>query len=348
MRMRIDPVWGALVLVAACATSTRLHEPAPSFEAPVLAGALAEGRTCIPDINGALSGLARSGRPIAIDLGDAPGLGRFTNHAQGVVRLPRSPGTLVVSRSGAGLGALVADVPELGEAENDGAGEAAVVATIASPPDADHGGGIDVLDDLLFVPFEDRNERALVAIYDLAEPSDPRLVHEVDRTEGPFPHPGNSASATAARLADGRILLIVGAHSSRSLDFYVSNGPEPGAPGFAMHYFASLQRHVPTGIQTTTLLTQCDGTLFLVGAWNTRLPPPSGGQDLLGWFRLDLDASGAPRLTETGRAHFDCWKCNFAAGAGVFVSDDGDVRLYAVAHDDLDGDVIVEEFVPAR
>lgn len=349
---RLRLAGAAVLTVAGCHAATHVRPFATGAPLPDLRGGVTRtvgsptNNRCVPDVDGALSALSRTGRPFTVDLGAAPPLGRLTNHAQGVARLPGPAPVFVVSRSGAGTGALVASAAEH-EAVPDGhAG--VVIGSIASPADADHGGGIHTLGRLLFVPYEDKGSRALVSIYDLADPAAPRLVYTLDRTDGPFPHPANASNVAAARLQDGRFLVVVGAHSSRSLDFYVSNRHAPGDARFALTFFAALQREVPTSFQNTALLTQCDGTLFLAGTWNTRLPPPSGGRDLLAWYRLGTGAAGEPTLDEVGRAHLDCGRCNFAAGAGPYVDPSGAVRLYAVAHDDVDGAIVVEEFTPPQ
>lgn len=327
------------------------------FEPPQLLGAASPiwsptNNACVSDVPAAMAALPTAGVPTSIDVGDIPSFGRFVDHAQGIARLPGDPSMFVVSRSGAGLGAVVARLDgEAGSHALAEDGELAIgeiVGRIPSPPEADHGGGIQLLGNLLVLPYEKRGEHAVVGFYDVSDPRAPKLVYELDRSEGPFPYPGNASNAAIARLTDGRLLLVVGAHSSRSLDFYVSNGLEPGTPGFAMRFFAALQRQTSTTFQNTALVTQCDGTLFLVGGWNTRLLPPSGGADKIVWLQVSNGPDGLPVFEEKGRAHMDCGRCNFAAGVGPFVTGDGSIALYAVSHSDKDGALTVEEFYAGR
>jgi hypothetical protein len=102
-----------------------------------------------------------------------------------------------------------------------------------------------------------------------------RLLHAFDRRDLAPPSNPNAASATAiARLADGRYLLIVGVRSSKVLDFYVSEGTSLEAAQLRFHWFRTMAGAVAGGFQNMTLVTQCDGSLFLVGTLNTAVPPP--------------------------------------------------------------------------
>lgn len=302
----------------------------------------AQANPCVTDVSGALEALPRRGRAFVVRLGDDQVLGsQWSRHAQGVARLPDAHGTLIISRSGDGVGALI--VRPDPEYQESGGGD--LRAVITAPQNLDHGGGIQTLGSVLLLPFENKRDPSAVLFYDLADPDWPRLLHRFDRIEEPKPSNRTHASnAAAARLADGRILLVVGSHSSRALDFYVSNDRSLADPLLAWTRVTTLYREVVTGMQTTALVTQCDGTLFFLGVTNTRFPPPANGRDLLHWYRVDVALDGTPRLVLAGRLHMQCEHCNFAAGAGPYVDAAGGLRLYAVPHADRDGELMVEEF----
>jgi hypothetical protein len=301
----------------------------------------AHANPCVADVAGALEALPRRGRPIRVRLGARQVLSsRLTRHAQGVARLPDAERTLVISRSGGGVGALIARLPL------DTASDAVDLrATIASPPPLDHGGGIQALGRLLLVPYENKRDPAAVLIYDMTDPDAPRLVQRLDRSTARAPSkPTHASNVAAARLAGGRVLVVVGTHSTRVLDFYVTDGADLSDPGLRWTLVATLFRRVATGMQGTALVTQCDGTLFFLGVANTRIPPPAGGRDKLYAYRLDAEPAGVPVLTPVVERRMDCAFCNFAAGAGPYVDAAGRLRLYAVPHVDRDGELVVEEF----
>jgi hypothetical protein len=97
-----------------------------------------------------------------------------------------------------------------------------------------------------------------------------------------------------------------------------------------------------------TLVTQCDGALFLVGTLNTALPPPSLGSDVVQWYRLSNGPDGGPLFTAAGTRQFECRKCNFGAGAGLYIDPAGALLLYSVEHSNRgpEESVQFEEFFP--
>jgi hypothetical protein len=276
---------------------------------------------CLPDVDQAFSALESRGRVHGFTWAGAPALDGLFRHFQGIARLAREDGTwLAVSRSGSpNAVALV--------------GPSGVVSEITGPQGLTHAGGIQVLGTVLAVPFEHKQGQSRVVLYDVADPARPRVLYELDRSDVPAPsEPGHASAVALSRLADGRLLMIVGVRSSKVLDIYVSNHADLGAPGLDFTRVGTLQDAIDGRFQSHNLVTQCDGSLFLVGAYNTGFPAPALGHDRLRWYRLGTSRDGGVELIEAGTRRVDCRRCNFAAAAGVFVTGEGELVLYGIEH----------------
>lgn len=276
---------------------------------------------CVPDVDRALAALNARGTARGFHYAGLPALDGLFRHFQGISRLAREDGTwLAVSRSGSPRAVALV-------------GPDGVMAEIPAPAGITHAGGVQALGSLLIVPYEHKKGQSRVVLYDVADPARPRVLYELDRSDVPPPSsPGHASAAALGRLADGRLLLIVGVRSSEVLDVYLSNGPDPGSAGFRFERVTTLKGAVEGRFQSQNLVTQCDGTLFLVGAYNSGLPGPLGS-DMLGWYRLTAP-HGALQLEPAGKRKVDCAHCNFGAAAGLFVAPDGELLLYGIEHRD--------------
>lgn len=295
---------------------------------------------CVADAGAALNALPRTGGPRSFHHSSAAGLDRYFSHWQGIQRLSTGDGEwLAVSRSGSahavGIVSLAAG---------------SVIRELPAPVGYDHGGGIQAQGDVLVVPYERKGHGAVVALYDVADPRAPRLLHAFSRHGlPPSSDPTHASAAGIVRLGDGRYLLVVGVRSSKVLDFYLSNGAAVRDPAFEFRHVRTLRGVVEGGFQNLNLLAQCDGGLYLIGTRNSGFPPPSMGADLVIWYRLRIGTRDDVTLVREGRRHLDCRRCNFGAGAGIQVTSAGDLRLYAIEHADGGSDgrtVMFEEFAP--
>ena len=295
--------------------------PDPWLGMVATSGGLAAVNRCLPDVNQAFSALEDRGILHGFRYAGRPSLDGVFRHFQGIARLGRDDGTwLAVSRSGSANAVAIL-------------GPSGVVAEIKAPAGLTHAGGIQVMGSVLAVPYEHKQGRSRVVLYDLADPLRPRILYELDRSDVPSPSaPGHASAVALSRLADGRLLMIVGVRSSKVLDFYVSNHADLAAPGLAFIRVGTLEEAIEGRFQSHNLVTQCDGTLFLVGAYNTGFPAPALGHDRLRWYRLDAAWDGGVALVEAGTRKIDCRRCNFAAAAGVFVTGDGELVLYGIEH----------------
>ena len=323
-----------------------------------------EAGRCVPDVSAALRTLPVRGTPLGFDPGGEQGFFPPLRHWQGVQRLAIGDARwLVASRSGSSTGFVVIRMqsrqPEglaFGASREAGgvpdwsspppSGDA-VVSRVESEPGIGHAGGIQTLGPLLVVPYEARGDSAVVVFYDLTDPILPRRLGLVRRPDWVG---GNASLVAVTRLADGRLLLVVGAQSSQVLEFLVSNTADPfassGTPGFTPVYVE--RGGVHGGFQNINFVTQCDGTLYLVGMGNTGFPPPNLGEDQIEWFAVRGNPSRGLRLERAGWRRFDCRECNFAAGGGVYVTPLGGIVLYAIGQGlgGPKGTAELEEFAP--
>lgn len=280
--------------------------------------------------------------------------GGLNNHFQGVVRLgrhvviaggdPRKPKTshLFVIRMGSRLrdrplrSNLVArTVPPAGDR---------VVRALKIDSTYWHAGGIGASGDLLAVPIE-TGARSRVVFYDFTRPEHPvRLEPVLDR-----PKRGGAAAALAA-FDDGRLLLAVWTNRPRgSLELYLSSGP--GANSFGPPVSATLPKEfLEAEYQGIHLVTQRDGSLFLLGSQNTsNAAPLIPGSDMLDLWALPFGSSApaaeakalaqlAPRRVASRKFLCKDRQANMDAGAGVWVDAAGELHAYSCYHwrqDDL-------------
>ena len=278
---------------------------------------------CVPNVNTAITSLESRGTARRFHYASAPALDGLFRHFQGITRLSRDEGTwIAVSRSGSPQAVAIV-------------GPEGLVSEITSPPGLTHAGGIQALGQFLAVPYEHKGGRSAVILYDVADAKHPRMIYELDRSEVPAPsEPGHASAVALTRLADGRVAMIVGVRSSKVLDLYLSNHADLTAPGLEFALVATLTNAVEGRFQSHNLVTQCDGSLFLIGTYNNGFPGPRMGADMIRWYRLTQTSEGAVQLAAEGRRKVTCKYCNFGAAAGVFVAPAGDLVLYGIEHRD--------------
>jgi hypothetical protein len=357
-----------LVALLAAAGPLRAQVPVPPLAGHVSTGWGAfDHNRCVPSVAGGIAALGSpSGDLLGFRMDGMRGLNRLFAHWQGIQRVPGGDGRwLVLSRSRADVGFVTVQLgsrspggarfgsnrlsPDKAPEETPPPAGDAAVRELPAPGGFTHGGGMQMIGQVLVVPFEGGRGHSVVAFYDLVDPARPRLLHLL-RHEGlpPPSDPGHASAAGIVKLADGRFLLLVGEHSSKVLDFYVSRGTSLDPASLAFDWITTLQGVVTGGFQNMNLVTQCDGALYLVGTHNTSLPPPALGSDMIRWYRLANGSDGGIEIQPEGTRHLVCRKCNFAAGAGLYIDPAGQLLLYAVAHNDAgpESSVEFEEFRP--
>jgi hypothetical protein len=261
---------------------------------------------------------------------------------------------LVVSRKGEGKAMVGVD---LGSRDDDGrrwrSNRLSMATPIATtPPPAtdvaawelpedegfDHVGGLQALGRLLAVPLENATASRVV-FFDVGSSGVPARLGQLDR-----PTIGAAGTATLAKLADGRTLLVVGRYNAQILDFYVSLDAT-GVPRFGS--FATWDA-ADAGVlfdhyQNIDAIPQCDGALFLVATTRTDV----GSHHIIDAWRL-ADGSDVAITKVSSRQVLCDTFCDFGGAAGAYVTPAGELYLYATEFQQTGpaGSVSFEEFRP--
>ena len=338
---------------------------------------------CADNVVDAMNRLGAHGDTLGFRLNDASDVSLF-HHWQGIQRLGALGGRyLAVSRSVEDENALFV-VVEMGSRDADGARfrsnrlvpnqetddtppflEDGVIVQVPRLPEFHHAGGMQALGNFLAVGVERADVRHPVTheiiepgasralFYDLSDPRSPRkLDTEIDHTDL-----ANAAGALImGRLLDGRILVGIGRGDSAVIDFYVSGGTELEGAVFA-HFDTWSKGELRTDIgdddfgdyQSVNLITQCDGTLFLVGTHQNGF----SGEDFADTFRLENGTGDEVVITKVARRHLVCddigeQQCNLDAAGGVYLDPEGHILVYGTEHDNdgPGGSVKFREFRP--
>ena len=314
---------------------------------------------CVRGVDAALSAVEARGAALGFHLNDDPHLSRWGRHWQGVQRgVGANAQYLFVSRSGASYAAVVVRLPSR---NSDGLrfgsnlpdkgpppAEDRVIAQLPGEAGLTHAGGMQIVGNILGLPLDGRSGSRVV-FYDIKDPESPRRLGVLDHSDALPPSDPHQASAVGiTRLRDGRYLMVIGVHSSKVLDFYVSTATSLRDSALAFVRLASETSGVVRGFQSLSLVTQCDGSIYLVGTHNTALPPPSMGKDFVRWYRLQSPAVGRISFEAGGSNHLQCRRCNFGAGGGVYLDPRGGILVYGVEHlnSGPERSVVVEEFGP--
>jgi hypothetical protein len=289
----------------------------------------------------------------------------FRNHFQGVQRIPGTD-FLVVSGSDPRGPASSLFVLRFGHPGRRTHEPDRVLAEVPLDSTLWHAGGMSTMGRILAVPiYGGKPRHGRVLFFDTATaPQLESLAVTIER-------PGRKAYATAiARLQSGHVLVAVLAGRDdlpRRLDFYRSRTARL-ADGFDHEPVTWPAREVRSvagqspnfgDFQGIGLVTQRDGSLFLVGLHNTApsidlLP----GRDYADLYRVEfpgsevLSAPGAmltkPRLTKVANRHLVCegGHCNLDASAGLYVDPSGQLGIYATSFWLGNGELKLTEFLP--
>lgn len=358
--------------------------------APVLAGktdcawGAPDCNPCVQDVVGSMNSIRPRGDVVGFHMNTASDVNLF-NHWQGIQRISLGGARfLAISRSVENADALFVMV-HLGSRDQDGrrfrsnrlsrghnandvvpAPIDGVTIQVPRLPDFHHAGGMQALGKYLTVGVERARVQnpqtgeivdpgaSKALFYDLSDPRFPsRMTTEIDHS-----NLADAAGATLiGRLADGRILFGIGRGDSAIIDFYVSTGSDIETTGF-VHFDTWDKDELRTEIgdddfgdyQSLNLVTQCDGTQFLVGTHQNGFSQ----QDFADTFRLENGAGDDVVITKVAAKHVVCddlgeAQCNLDAAAGIYIDPDGQILLYATEHDNdgPGGTVKMREFRPA-
>lgn len=333
---------------------------------------------CLPEVDAALSGLRSHGDIMGFQMNGAQDVSLMRGHWQGVQRpMTDSVQYLYVSRSGAEIAFVVVKMesrnpaatrfrsnrlnPALPLHETSPPAGDRIIKEVAGEPGFDHAGGMQIIGNILAVPFEDHKNKSCVVLYDLKNPEDPAKFHVLDHSNVTSPSdPGQGSAVGLTKLQDGRYLMVVGVHSSKVLDFYVSNATSLRDPALKFERFYTQKGGLVGGFQNLNFINQCDGKIFMVGTHNTGWPPPSQGANHVRWYQLKNGPANTLAIEKVGAMELHCEyptaalasvvHCNLGAGGGIYIDRNRQVYVYGVEHDNDGpaGSVKFEEFRASR
>ena len=216
-----------------------------------------------------------------------------------------------------------------------------------------HAGGMQLYGDILVVALEGKDTSLVgnldseIVFYDVSNPRNiEQLAYSVER------YGKDAGNVAISRLADGRYLLVVGDSNATPLDFYISTSTDLKANNNSfVHYYQWVRsQHSVAGLdnnygayQNTQLISQCngsgdanDGKLYIVATHNNSIF--SNGDDWMDLYRVDhYSGDGHIELIKVKKKKLVCTyrgikNCNLDAGAGTYISPEGELLLYAVEH----------------
>ncbi len=316
----------------------------------------ADCNACVADAVGAINRLRSHGDALGFHMNGTPDV-TFGKHWQGVQRLMTGAGRyLAISRSIENESTDVSFVVvEMATRGGEGlrfrsnrlnpdhsifntAPPVSDRVVWSEPHEAgfDHAGGMQLLGNVLAVPFEGISPGSGVVFYDVANPLQPvRLSNIVPHVVFGGVVSPEAGTATLAKLANGSFLLVIGRADANTLDFYVSTGTDPRTTGY--QWFDTWDEDELTGddsefgnYQNLNFVAQCDGTLFMVGTHRDS----TTGNDFIDLFRVTNDAVNDVAIEKVAKKHLTCnGNCDFDAAGGIYVDHVGQLYVYGTTHD---------------
>lgn len=203
----------------------------------------------------------------------------------------------------------------------------------------DHAGGLQALGRFVITPLENSAEAttAVFRIADLSDPRNPRWSPSTPRTQGLTTTAG---AASLARLSDGRFLALVFGKNSSDVEVFVSTTTAmPALVDPTGTWVSVAMTETPSefeAYQNAQLVADCEGAFYLLATYRSMLTCKHWA-DL---YSVQFSPSFSPTFTKIGSRHFKCASpetggikyCDFAAGAGAYVSASGRLVLYGVEH----------------
>lgn len=204
-------------------------------------------------------------------------------------------------------------------------------------PTYDHAGGLQVNGNYAIVPFEGRSARAGFRIAKLTSPASPLWSTTVLRNRGQLQ---NAGAAALTKLRDGRFMAFIFGNDADDVEVFLSSGA--GMPYFTsgVSWVSRAHATTPSGFkayQNLQFVTSCSGDLYVLGTHQNGWPSYADWADL---WRVSVSPTYVPTFTKVANRNLKCRSantgntryCDFAAGAGAFVSGSGRLLLYAVEH----------------
>ena len=209
-----------------------------------------------------------------------------------------------------------------------------------------HAGGIQMAGPILAVPVYGADKNGEVRFYDFSDPERPVPLPGMTVVS---PEKSPSRAVGLTRLPGGHSMLLV--WDDHNLYFYNSRSTDIYA-GFDSDRYAEVNPdQVVGGFQTEgtgpfgfstyqniNFVTDCAGGVYIVGTRNTqRGSPVLPGKDYATLYSVTWpgdDFSATPEIVNLTSRQIYCYneQCDFAAGAGLYVDDEGQMFLYGVPH----------------
>ena len=208
-----------------------------------------------------------------------------------------------------------------------------------------HAGGIQVIDNVVGIPIWGDAGDSQVRFYDLSNPRNPKPLPKMTLVR-----PRAKANAVAlTKLPNGYYMAMV--YDDKTLDFYHSKSKNI-FDGFKKNFMQVKPNEVKNGwetgggmpiagkgaFQNINFLTQCDGTMYMVGMRNkSKIAPITTAADYAELYRVDWTGKNyhkKPKVKKIKRRQFYCYnqQCNFGAGAGMYVLNRHRLFLYGASH----------------
>ncbi len=354
--------------VVACAAAPEVRAPEPCLDDTCVRGETrcAYGSdSCTPPVSdpvGQVEALRQRGDAIGFHRGTMTPT--RSKHWQSIQRLSGDAANwFVVTRSTSRVAEPDIGLVQIASRPSDGVALRANRERLRSPPTGDrvaidvdtgtghtHAGGTQLVGRILAVPLEANVASSCVSILDLRDPAHPRIVGNVEHRVGA----GTSAeagTASLARLADGRYLLVIGRRDAETLDFYLSSGTDVlEAATTWIHHDTWHVDELRTAIedadygdyQNLNFVTADTGQLFLLGLHEDGVLFKTHWADLFA-LRVGDDVV----MTKVAKRQLSCGRdCNLDAGAGAYVDPSARLLLYGIEHasNGPEGTVSVMEF----
>ena len=283
----------------------------------------------------------------------APTTGNGLEHRQGIQRINRAgknyfavststtPGTsaglelISLGSRGAVLGAMGGNVWPFELSRTDDS----VRAYLADASTRNHASGFQIAGEYAIQPLEAENDSVVAGfrIARLSDPSKPVWANLMPRVRS---HVTDAGAAGLVRLQSGRFMAMVFGFNSSNVETFVSSLPEmPGFSDTGSQWQSVSAVDTPFGVswyQNIQIVSDCNGQLYIVGThrhWDSE-------NDWADIWLLDLTDSYQPIFTKLANFNATCRStqtggtryCDFSAGAGVYVDDQGKLILYGVEH----------------
>ena len=318
---------------------------------------------CVPDVAQAIQDLRDTGDVFGFYLNgftsDLHLVPKNPRHWQGIQRVPFGTGrgvilarggtpmfasALMESRAGDGRrfrsNRLVPTIQKASDTPPDGKDR--LVAEVLQDANFNHTGGTQALGRYAALPLENGIHPSRIVMYDVADPAVPQRLSTFIRD----PAHKEAGAVGFTKLGDGTYLMAIAHADANEIAWYASNTLTGWSEGrrIAVTGAESYRDRDPGYVhehgsyQSVNLVTQCDGSLFLLGTYNTAKSTLGG--DYVDAWQIGITGThpGASiRLSWAGRRHLYCTheeerQCNLAAAGGTYVDPDGQLIVYSTEH----------------